>query len=700
MAKGANGPKATAGRAGARNGGPRRHAARTRLDVGSSERRGSGRKPRNGKKRRSARFPDLRRKVLRGGAVVGIWLAVVLVGYLAWCAYTLPDLGRATALQRGPSITLLAADGSFLTSFGDLYGTPVKLDDLPPHLPRAVVAIEDRRFFEHSGIDYTGLARALAVNLMAREVRQGGSTITQQLAKNLFLTPDRTLTRKVQEAMLAFKLERDFTKEQILELYLNRVYLGAGAYGVDAAALRYFRKSATDVDLWESAVLAGLLRAPSRLAPTQNPEGAAARARVVLGAMRDLGWITAEAAADPKGVERPLAPTPSGHAIGARYFADWVMEQVQGYLGYVDRDLMVRTTLDPALQAAAVEAVGEAMADRSEQTALVALAPDGAVVAMVGGRDYRASQFNRATQAMRQPGSAFKLFVFLAAMEAGRDPMDRIEDAPVRVGNWEPGNYQDRFLGDVTLGEAMAHSLNSVAVRLTESVGRERVIETARRLGVTADLTREPSLALGTSELPLIELTGAYAAFADEGHAVTPRGIDEIRDSAGRVIYQRAAPRTWRAIEMPVVERINHMLHGVLARGTGRAAALDRQAVGKTGTSQGHRDAWFVGFTADLVAGVWVGNDDNRPMSRVTGGTVPAEVWKAFMERAHAGRPKRAIPGVDSYTPPPRAVAADRGAETSADGLGGADRLRRIFGLQVRPLTPEQRGDGVPRESP
>ncbi len=587
----------------------------------------------------------------RALAIVAVWTAVAAAGLAAWYATDLPDVDRAVSATRRPSVTILAADGAPVASFGDLYGRPLTAERLPRHLVNAVLATEDRRFREHHGLDVRGLARALWANLRAGAVVQGGSTITQQVAKNLFLSPERTLKRKVQELLLALWLERKFTKDQILAIYLNRVYFGARAFGVDAAAERYFGLRAEEIDLAQAAMLAGLLKAPSRYNPRNDPALAARRAAVVLDAMVAWGAIAPGEATEAKrgakiGV-RPLSVSRRG-----RHFADWVFEQASNYVSPGDRDLVVVTTLDAGLQDIAETSVANAMdAEGAEhgadQAAIVALAPDGAVRAMVGGRDYRESQYNRATQALRQPGSAFKPIVYLAALAAGMEPETVVVDEPIVVEGWSPRNFDGRHVGPTTLRSALARSINTVAVRVAERAGRERIIETARRLGITAPMAPSPSLALGSFEVSVIELTTAYASFAAAGMGVWPYGITEIRDGQGHVLYRRAGSGPGRIMSAENAARMNAMLAGAVREGTGRAARLSRPSAGKTGTSQDHRDAWFVGYTGHLVAGVWVGNDSGAPMRGVTGGGLPARLWRDFMTRAHEGLVPKPIFGVD-----------------------------------------------------
>lgn len=588
--------------------------------------------------------------VLRFALPALVWGLVALTGLVAWYAYDLPDVDslEETAGRRAPTVTLLAADGSRLAHYGDLYGVAVQLHELPPHLPHAVLAIEDRRFYEHGGVDPIGIARAAWTNLWAGAVRSGGSTITQQLAKNLFLSPDRTVRRKVQELLLALWLERRYTKDQILTIYLNRVYFGAGAYGVDAAAQRYFGKPATEVTVYEAALLAGLLKAPSRYNPLADPETADGRARLVLEAMAESGWLTARQARSAQtGSEVVRSGRP---AAQVRYFADWAMDRARDYIGYEAGDLEIRTTIDPRLQRLAEQALSRTLAQASGrnagQGALVAMRPDGAVVAMVGGRSYADSQFNRATQALRQPGSAFKLFVYLAAIQSGMRPGDEVTDAPVSVGGWSPQNAGGSHRGTVTVREAAARSLNSIAVTLAERVGRGRVVEVARRLGITSELGTDPSLALGAYEVSLLELTAAYGVIANRGVGVWPYGITEIRDAEGRILYRRGGSGPGRVVDERHVAAINDIFTAAITWGTGKAAKLERPAAGKTGTSQDSRDAWFIGYTPDLVAGVWLGNDDNSPMDRIGGGSFPALTWKAFMKPALQGTAPKPLPGV------------------------------------------------------
>ncbi len=626
------------------------------------------RKPRTDRKPAPKSKPDPAARgwlgrVIKWMVIAGIWLMLALGVLVAWYAWDLPDISRLETPSRRPSVELVTVDGAVLARYGDLHGGWVRFSDLPPHLVQAVAATEDRRFFEHRGVDPWAILRAAIANLRAGAIRQGGSTISQQLAKNLFLTPDRTLRRKVQEVLAALWLEANFSKQQIFAIYANRVYLGAGTYGVEAASRRYFGKSVRDVTLLESAVLAGLLKAPSRYSPARDPKAAKGRARQVLRAMLDAGFLT-EPDAARAGRERLKLVRSTGS--GARYFADWALERAAGYVGRTNRDLIVVTTLNSRLQRLAERKLAAALAregkpGRVGQAALVALTQGGAVRAMVGGRSYARSQFNRATQALRQPGSAFKLFVYLAALEAGMRPGDTMLDAPIDIGGWRPRNYDGKFHGKMALGRAFARSINTVAVRVSERIGRGRVIAVARRLGITSKLVSHPSLALGASEVTLLELTASYAAVAGGGFAAWPHGITEIRDSAGTVLFRRTGSGGGEVISSGHARALDGMLRGVIANGTGRAAWPGRRAAGKTGTSQDSRDAWFIGYAGDLVTGVWVGNDDFTPMKRITGGGLPARLWRAFMVDAFKSKAisRRAVPKRPLVGTPPARFGGD-----------------------------------------
>jgi penicillin-binding protein 1A len=612
---------------------------------------------------------------IRLGILLLLWTVIIGGSVLGYFALTLPDTGDLTRAERRPSATILAADGSLLATFGDLFGQPLSLQEMSPYLPKAVIATEDRRFYGHFGIDPIGLLRASIANLTAGHVVQGGSTITQQLAKNLFLTSERSLARKIRETLLALWLEHRFTKNQILEIYLNRVYLGAGTYGVDAAAHRYFGKSARRTTLYESAAIAGLLKAPTRFNPTRDRDKAQARTQQVLANMIEAGAVSeSEAAAAIKA--GTLLAAVAGTRPGARYFADWIAEQLADFAGAGNRDLTVTTTLDLGVQTEAEAAIAETLARDGpkaavSQGALVAMSPDGAVRAMVGGRDYNASQFNRAAQAQRQPGSAFKPFVYLAGLEAGLRPSDPFVDAPIRIGNWQPRDYIGRYQGEMTLAEGLAQSINTIAVQVAQRAGIRSVVAVAHRLGISSALAPEMSLALGTNEVNLLELVSAYAPFANGGAGIWPYGIAEIRDSDGKVVFRRTGSGAGQVVSLEFAGLMNEMLSGVIGHGTGKSAALPRPAAGKTGTTQDYRDAWFIGYTADLVAGVWLGNDDNSPTNTVTGGSLPAQTWRRFMIAATRAMPVRPLPAA-----PARVVAV---APPSSGG-GLFDNFFGLFG--------------------
>lgn len=576
------------------------------------------------------------------GVVVGIWGVILGAGVLAYYAYDLPDVDQAFAETRKPTVTVLATDGTEIATVGDVYGAAVGIHDVPPHLPQAIMAIEDRRFRDHIGLDPLGLARAMWANVKAGRIVQGGSTITQQVAKNLFLTPDRTIKRKVQEVLLALWLESRFSKDEIMTVYLNRVYLGSGAYGVDAAARKYFNIPARDLSTYQSALIAGLLKAPSRLNPIANAKAADDRARVVLSSMVAAGYLSADEAAKAKSEKNRFVARARGG--GARYFVDWVLNQVPDYVS-AERDVIVRTTFAPKLQRAAERALIAALDHEKavKQGAVVVMSPTGAVEAMVGGRSYARSQFNRATQARRQPGSAFKPVVYLAGLEAGLRPDTLMEDAPITISGWSPKNFSGTYEGPMRLDQALARSVNTVAVRTAEYAGWGNVAKMAHRLGIRSDVPVHPSIALGAAEVSLLEMTSVYAVFANGGQGVWPYAIDKITTRDGDVLYERAGGGPGQVVEAKYAGEINRMLAGVIQVGTGKHAALDRPAAGKTGTSQNHRDGWFIGYTSNTVTGVWLGNDDGRPAGRLTGGGAPAKAWHSVMMSAEADQPVLAL---------------------------------------------------------
>jgi penicillin-binding protein 1A len=632
--------------------------------------------------------------------VMGLWGAIGLGGLIAYHASQLPPINQLTVPKRPPNIAILAADGTLLANRGETGGRTITIGEVPPYLPKAFVAIEDRRFYQHFGIDPVGLGRALVNNLRRRGGVQGGSTLTQQLAKNLFLTQERTAARKIQEAILALWLERTYSKDQILELYLNRVYFGSGAYGVEAAAQRYFNKSARSVTIAEAAMLAGLVQAPSRLAPNRNPEAAEKRAQLVVAAMAEQGLISQASAKTALG-----APAEAAERVGAgsvNYAADYVMDVLDDFIGAVEGDVTVLTTIDTKLQALAEANLVEALAAQGarqgvSQGAVVSMAPDGALRALIGGRDYTKSQFNRATAAKRQPGSAFKPFVYLTALEQGLTPDTIRDDAPVSIKGWNPENNSKTYRGPVTLQTAFAHSLNTIAVKLNQEVTPKEVVRTAQRLGINSSLLANPSLALGTSEVTPVELTTAYATFANGGQGVLPYVIREVKSTGGKVIYARKGAGFGAVVQPQTLAMIDSMFHEVMLSGTGAKVNIPGWEVGgKSGTTQDFRDAWFVGFTAKLVTAVWLGNDDNSAMKRVFGSGLPAEIWGKYMKAAHAGMQPAPLPGGLWRGGPksifdngqPVAVARPPASTQTAGGDGGwvppppqeKNLLQKLFG--------------------
>ena len=580
-------------------------------------------------------------------AAIG-WVAVTLACLASYYASIMPDPREAMKLNLPPNLTILARGGQFIAERG-MRHEYVAYKDLPEHLVKAVLATEDRRFFYHFGLDPLGLARAAATNWKAGEVQQGGSTITQQLAKNLYLRPKRSWGRKAEELILALWLEHRFSKREILELYLNRVYFGGGNYGIGAAAHAYFGKEPRDIALAEAALLAGLIKAPSYYSPAANLDRARARAKEILRILYWTGQIDinqfAEAATHPPQIK--AAPSKPGFG----FVADWVAEIAPMLTGSARGNLIVETTIDPRLQLAARDAVENIMRTkgrtaRASEAAVVLLTPDGAVRAMIGGRNHAASQFNRAVRAMRQPGSAFKPFIYLAALENGLTPDSLVDDSPVDIQGWRPANFGNDYRGQISLRAALTHSSNMAAVRLTQATGADRVVEAANRLGVLSVRNVGPTIALGTSETTLLEMTAAFSVFANGGLAVVPEVVERIRDERGRILFERSKRASPPIVSARAVAAMNDMLNAVVAGGTGRIASLDLYpAAGKTGTSQRFKDAWFIGYTAQWVGGVWMGNDNASPMRGVTGGSLPAEIWKELMLKAHDGLMPEPLPG-------------------------------------------------------
>ncbi len=588
-------------------------------------------------------------------------MAFIALSLAAFAALTIlwsmPPLAAGTE-PREAAFDLADNEGAVYASRGVSRGDYVSLDSLPGHLVQAVLSMEDRRFYTHPGLDLRGVLRAMLVNWRSGGVEQGGSTITQQLAKISYLPHDRTYARKAQEAVIALWLEARLSKDEILERYLNNIYLGAGSYGVESAARRYFGKPASELTLAESAMMAGLIQAPSRTSPVNSYETAVGRARVALGAMAENGEITVEEAADAAAHPAELARPPAEVPIYG-YAADYAADRARMMVGGAGGDFQVQTTIDPRLQALADQTIREALENALEggpsQAAMVAMTYDGAILAMTGGRDYSQSAFNRAVQAERQPGSTFKLFVYLAALQQNFSPATMIDDAPIRIGDYTPENYGGRFHGRVSLLQAFAQSMNGAAVRVQEAVGRENVIRLARRMGLQGELKPEPSLALGAREATLLNLTAAYTAVAADRERVNPSVISAISAPGGGAFAPPMGDS--KAAPWPREEALQ-LLRAVVQQGTGRAAALQTPAYGKTGTTSDYRDAWFIGFSEGVVTGIWMGNDDNSPMTaRVTGGGLPARTWKTFMQAALSGELPEAQPRTSDQRRGPQPLA-------------------------------------------
>jgi penicillin-binding protein 1A len=638
---------------------------------GSGAPKGGGRgpaPPSGGKPAKSRRTPF--QALLYWSVVAAVWLVIFSAAFLAVFAYGLPDTSKLYQVQRQPSISYLDRSGGLVAVRGSQITPPVKIDQLPPYVPAAFVAIEDRRFYHHFGFDPIGIVRSQLYNLTHKRVPlRGGSTITQQLARNLFLTTDQNIRRKVQELILAVWLETKFSKKEILALYLNRVYFGGGAYGIEAASQRYFNKPAKDLTVGEAALLAGMMKSPTHYSPLNDAARAERRATVVLDEMVKARAITAaqrdNAFAQPVRVSRTLA---NQHA---QYFVDWVDSEVRSILGkskddVLQQDLVVETTIDLPIQADAERAVQavlsapDAEAKGVQQAALVALDGEGRVRAFVGGEDYADSQFDRAADARRQAGSSWKPFVYLTAMENGFTPDTPVIDEPIKIGNWEPHNFTGKYLGPINVETALAQSINTVAARVANQVGTQNVARTARRLGISSPIQTEPSMALGAVEVSPLEMAQAYDAFANGGYAVKAYGIERIRTASGRVLYDHGvdkAPKP-RVIEGQPLDYMNQMMRQVLIVGSGVGARINGyDLAGKTGTTSDYRDAWFVGFTGGFVTSVWVGKDNNTPMKAVTGGSFPARLWRTFMLSALPQLKVTAIPGAPLPPAPPSSDA-------------------------------------------
>lgn len=586
-------------------------------------------KKRKNKKRESKQRFANRQRLLKLFAL----LVITLLIWIGYCAVTLPNMEEAILRTRQPSTTIIAANGNEIKSFGTVYSEVIRSEELPQYVVDAITATEDRRFYSHFGFDIISFSRAMIANLFAGRYAQGGSTITQQVAKNLFLTNQKNIKRKTQELLLAFWLEHKFSKEQILTLYLNRVYLGSGTYGIEAASQKYFQKSSRDLNMLEAAVIAGMLKAPSRYNPIASQKRALDRAAVVLKNMADNGYISkAEKAA---ALKMKLGAEKSMKVENANYFADWVYNEVNDYIGERDNDIYVMTTLDQNLQEKAAQILSRTItankAKNVTQGAIVILDYQGAVKVMVGGINYNRSQFNRATQALRQPGSAFKPFVYLTALQKGYTREDKIADVPLTIGNWKPENADKKYYGEVSLEYALIKSLNLATINLAQQLKGSDIIRNAKKMGISTPIKNTPSLPLGTFEVKVIDMAASYAAIANGGYAVWPHSIEEIYTKDGFQLYQREPDNEIRILDKNNVAELTKMLANVINYGTGRKAQIAGFGAGKTGTSQGNRDAWFVGFNNRYVAAVWLGNDDDSPMKGVSGANLPAEIWQKTM---------------------------------------------------------------------
>jgi penicillin-binding protein 1A len=645
-----------------------------------------------------ARPPPLRRRrfrlwrLLLAAVIYPVLIAALALGAaFSYYSSAIPDPLALRQKDSAPVVRVLARDGTVLAERGAAPYVPIDL--MPRHLIDAALAIEDRRFFSHWGIDPVGLTRAIVANLRTGRVVQGGSTITQQLAKNIILNSERTLSRKLEELVLALWLETRLSKPDILELYLNRVYFGAGVYGVEAAARRFFEKGAHEVTVGEAAVLAGLLKAPSRYSPAWNPGLARERGQMVLAKMVEAGFISpADAEAHSTAAMRFADWHVMRGDTGVEYAVDAALDQLPLLVGGNDGEIVIETTIDANLQRRAQQIVHNLLSTDGDaldasQAALLLLDANGGISVMVGGKSYAESQFNRALRARRQPGSAFKPFIYLTALESGLTPESIVKDSPIVHKGWSPRNFDGRYRGFVTLREALSRSLNTVSVRLTLSVGVNNAVETAHRLGIASELRTDATLALGTSEVTLLELTGAYGALASGGRLIEPHIVTTIRSGKGRVLYRRPSATAQIVVAPQHAGALNDMLNAALVFGTGRGAAIPlHPACGKTGTAQDFRDAWFIGYTAHFTGGVWVGNDDRRPMKRVAGGTLPAKIWREVMLLAHEGLTPMALPGTVPASslamgaaepqPPDRVGRTDLGAADSAPWRWATGRSR------------------------
>ena len=605
--------------------------------------------------------------------VLGLWL------WIYWGLPQVPDAQTLWALNRQPSIMFVDNQDNIIGVRGAYYGRRTRLQDMPAYVPQAFLAIEDRRFYQHEGVDRMAILRAMLANLRAGETVQGASTISQQLARNLFLTPEQSINRKLREMVLASRIERRLTKDEILELYLNRVYLGDQAFGIDAAARRFFGKTADHLTLAEAAMLAGLPKAPSRSAPTEDFERATARQHTVLDAMVEAGFIT-PAQRDQARAERINVVARPNNERAMGYAFDMAVAQARQVVGRDTPDLVIHMTINRDVQQAAAASIrtrlgNRAFGRRPLQASMMMVDHNGAIVALVGGTDYSTSKFNRVVQARRQPGSAFKTFVYTAALESGLDTEDVRYDEPVVINGWRPHNYDEGYRGAMTLRTAFALSVNTVAAEVANEIGPRRVADVASRLGISSMPARgqfvPPSIALGSIEATLWDMTGAFAVYMNEGQRVDPHIVESIANSAGQELYRRPPYQGPRVLDPDVVHRMNSMMGAVVLRGTGVGAQLPgRDVAGKTGTSSDWRDAWFIGYTADYTAGVWVGHDDYTSMGRTTGGTIPASIWNDTMRVAERNVEAHPIPGIEQPARSPQETEMATFFDDLADAFG------------------------------
>ena len=575
-------------------------------------------------------------RIIKAGVIAGLLGVMVLGIFVAIARGEIDSFEDLKASPNGQMIRVRAADGTVIQSLGPSFGRWLDINQLPSEMKDAMVAVEDRRYYIHPGVDPIGITRSLYARAIEGRWTQGGSTITQQLARNIYLNSNKEFGRKIREVILALAMETKFSKDQILELYLNKVYFGGGAYGVDAASRKFFDHGAEDLSLAEAAIIAGLVKAPSHYSPTADAQAAIDRATVVVGVMQDAGMISAAEAAEVKPADVKMAKQQPQDSV--RYFTDWVLPQLDGLIDETEKPIDVWTTLDLKMQRAATAAIA-ANAPRGAQGALVSIDRDGAVKAMVGGTDYVTSNYNRAVTAVRQPGSAWKLFVYLAALEAGLRPEDMVEDKPVEIEGWQPKNSNGQYAGEISLRTAFAYSKNTVAAQLGQEVGTSSIANMARRFGITTPINTQPSMVLGTSETRVIDMTQAFASVGSNGRSITPYGISKVTTIDGEILYTAKPARSVQLVEDWVAAAMTDLMQTAVATGTGRAANIGRPVAGKTGTTSSNKDGWFLGFSSGLTTGVWMGRDDARAIGGLEGGRAPAQAWAAYMRVAVSGRP-------------------------------------------------------------